>query len=409
MTRLSNEELQKKISEQQKSESEDTDFNPSTEKHKKIIEKIEEPFDYRFITLLTAQLFAPINDIWFRPKFIGFDNFTPKRNNPKRPLIFAGNHSGMAFPWDAMVFTYNMIKRFDFKQDFVRTLTSPMLSYSTFMNPFQVPNLWKRGGAIDATYENFESMMHQQKNHIMIYPEGVPGIGKGFNRRYQLQQMKTSFVRMSVKYRTEIYPIYTINGEFIDPYAYSIKWINRLMNLTGIPFMAIGPITLLLIIQPWTFYIAFPVQLNFVLGKPIRPFNWTEKPYEDITQDEFREMADKIHDTMQQGINEAREKYGKKPFRFGQLLKKIIKNPKHFFLLLPFNWPIFFTEFERRYQAGERDIHIKTSFFHMLWYIIRNPITIAYYIPIFGWIPLAMRGFKGSKIKEIPKEKRIIK
>jgi len=409
MTRLTNEELQKKIFEQKKTQDEDIDFNPTTDKIKKTLKGINKDFDYDFITNIGDDLFKTLNDVWFRPKYINFENFPPKRNNPKRPLIFIGNHTGMAFPWDAIIFNFYMSKKIDFGQDSIRTLTSPMLSYSTFMNPFQIPNFWNRGPGYEATFDVFDSLMHQQQNHVMIYPEGVPGIGKGFDKKYQLQQFKTSFVRMSVKYRTAIYPILTINGEYIDPYAYSSKRVNKMFNILGLPFMALGPITLLLLLQPWTFYIAFPAQLTYVLGKPIRPFDWIKKPYEDITQDEFRELADRVRDEMQTELNEAEKKYGKHPWAIGSLFKQMIKNWKKFLLVLPFLWPIFFTEFERRYQKGKRNIHVRTDLFSMLWYIVRSPIVLSYYIPILGWIPLIIRGFKGNRLKNIPKEKRIIK
>jgi hypothetical protein len=111
------------------------------------------------------------------------------------------------------------------------------------MNPFTIPNLWKRVGGIDATFLNFETMMYYKDHNILVYPEGVPGIGKGFDKKYQLQEFKTSFLRMSVKYKTDIIGISTINGEYINPWAYSSKFINRMMNKIGIPFLPLGFIT----------------------------------------------------------------------------------------------------------------------------------------------------------------------
>ncbi len=41
----------------------------------------------------------------------------------------------------------------------------------------------------------------------MLYPEGVPGIGKGFNRKYQLQRLATSMVRLGLQHGTDIMPV----------------------------------------------------------------------------------------------------------------------------------------------------------------------------------------------------------
>ena len=79
------------------------------------------------------------------------------------------------------------------------------------------------------------SMQYNDSN-ILIYPEGVPGIGKGFNNKYQLQRFSTSFIRMAIKYKTDIIPISTINAEYINPWSYNIGWITKLVNKIGMPF-----------------------------------------------------------------------------------------------------------------------------------------------------------------------------
>lgn len=64
------------------------------EDNKKIL---HESFNLRYTRYLLENLIKPISDIWFRAKWVGFDDF-PERNQPDRPLILATNHSGMAFP-----------------------------------------------------------------------------------------------------------------------------------------------------------------------------------------------------------------------------------------------------------------------------------------------------------------------
>ena len=64
---------------------------------------IDEYFDPDFAVDLVEHLVQYIDQLYFRSEFIGFDPL-PERNNPERPLIFCSNHSGNAFPWDAIVF-----------------------------------------------------------------------------------------------------------------------------------------------------------------------------------------------------------------------------------------------------------------------------------------------------------------
>jgi hypothetical protein len=186
---------------------------------------------------LVKNVLGPLDQCYFRSAFVGFEPF-PERNHPDRPLIFASNHSGMAFPWDGIIFTARLFARsgYDFAKA-VRPLTAPMLSRSTLMNPFLVENFWKRVGSIEATSLNFETMMHCPDSNILVYPEGVPGIGKGFDKKYQLQRFfATSFIRVSLKYQADIIPVATVNGEYINAYAYHSDAVNRLANKVGIPF-----------------------------------------------------------------------------------------------------------------------------------------------------------------------------
>ena len=69
------------------------------EENKKIY---DEHFDLVFMKSLCEEVIEMLK-IYFRPVFVGFDEM-PERNNPDRPIIYACNHSGMAFPWDAIVF-----------------------------------------------------------------------------------------------------------------------------------------------------------------------------------------------------------------------------------------------------------------------------------------------------------------
>ena len=186
-----------------------------------------EHYDPVFLRNLIDQVMAVVDETYFRSRFVGFSEL-PQRNNPKRPLIYAGNHTGMSFPWDAMIFVGGFFKKHGYDTSkSLRALTAPMLSKTALMNPFLMKDVWKKAGGIDANTLNFETMMEYQDSDLLIYPEGVPGIGKGFNKRYQLQRFSTSFLRMSIKYKTDIIPFATINGEYINPYSYFLSLVKQ--------------------------------------------------------------------------------------------------------------------------------------------------------------------------------------
>jgi 1-acyl-sn-glycerol-3-phosphate acyltransferase len=359
-------------------------------------------FDMNYVMSLETNLFDLVNDHYFRAQLVGFEE-VPMRNNPDRPLIYISNHSGMAFPWDAMIFGAGFLKHNNYDiSPSVRGLAHPMLSKTTLMNPFLIPDFWKRVGGIDATSLNFETVMHFNESNILIYPEGVPGIAKGFNNKYKLQRFATSFVRMSIKYQTDVIPVMTINGEYINPYSYKSEWINRIFQKLGIPFLPLSPITLLIIIFPWLFYFAFPAQLTYVLGKRISPYKMTDKCYEDLSPQEIEQITHKVRHEMQVELKAAAEKYGKNPYDFKKWLKVNLRD----FRRLPFffspGWPLLFAEHERLYQKSpksDKPVKMDLGLLAMFKVFLHNPFVLSFFIPILGWIPILLKGYSKNKLK----------
>ena len=356
-------------------------------------------FEEDFVHTLDSNILQLLDRVWFRSRLVGFENF-PERNNPERPLIFASNHSGMAFPWDAMVALAHMWRTLPGQQGLPRPLSAPLLSQSTLMNPFQVKEFWKKCGCVDATTLNFETMMYYQDHNLMLYPEGVPGIGKGFNKKYELQRLASSMVRHSITHRTDVVPFYTINGEYLNPYAYSWEWLNNLSKKIGIPFIPLGPIVLLVLLQPWSFYMAYPAQLTFVLGSRIRPYEMTDKTPAELTREDYTALSEQVRQLMQTEMDAAVAKYGQQPYRWRELWQRMKENWRYFPFFLPVAWPALFQEFERQYvRHGRRNFKMQLdkpgAWLRMVW---KNPFTLAFFIPVLGWIPIAIRGYRGHRI-----------
>jgi hypothetical protein len=203
---------------------------------------------------------------------------------------------------------------------------------------------------------------------------------------------------MSLKYRTDIIPVHTINGEYIHPYSYASSRINRLVNLVGIPFLPISFILPFILLQPWMFYHAFPAKLIYVRGERIRPYEWVgDKPLEEVTEEEIKAIRDRVHTQMQAEMDAAVAQYGQKPFQWASLWSSTKRYFNKFPFSYPFGWPVVFLEFMRRWKKQGEQGELVIDFAHESFWktVLKNPISIAYYIPILGWIPLAYRGLKG--------------
>jgi len=352
-------------------------------------------FDFNYLKSIVVNFCDLPDQFYFRSRFIGFENM-PERNNPDKPLIYASNHSGMAFPWDAMVFGAGLLQMNDYDmRKSVRGLAAPMLSQTKLMQPYQIDNMWKRLGGIDATTLNFETMMQYQDSNVLIYPEGVPGIAKGFNKKYQLQRFSTSFIRMSIKHKTDIIPVSTVNAEYINPYSYNSNAVSRMVNKIGIPFLPLGLSLILLPLQPWSFYMAFPANLIYVKGDRIKPYELTNKPFEELTREDLLEITDQVKKQMQNDLDLAVEKYGKRPYHFRGFFKSIFKKPFKIPYILPSGWPLMMLEHERQFLKGDgKPVKMNFRFFSLLVWLFKTPHSIFFYIPVIGWIPLIIRMLK---------------
>jgi len=366
-------------------------------------QKINTDFDLGFMKALVKQVIEPIDKAYFRCRYIGFDKVEELKANEK-PTIFFSNHSGMAFPWDGILICARtfQINKFNFSK-FLRPLIAPVLSSLKILNPFLIKKMWKKVGAADATYSNFEALMLQNENHLLVYPEGIKGIGKGFDKKYKVQNFATSFIRLACKYQTAICPVFTVNAEYINPYTYIYKLTNSAAKKTGLPFLPVGFMLPFLLFFPWLFYYSWPARITYVKGKLFKPWELIGKKAVELTEKDINEIVNLVQQNFQQQLLVQVEKYGQKAIEWKHYFKNLFMQRKYFPLTTPFGWPVLFAEFERRYQQKIKHgttpkKPLNFGWWSFLTYLIKNPFYIFFYIPVIGWLPLWIKGFKKSKL-----------
>lgn len=256
-----------------------------------------------------------------------------------KPVLFASNHSGMSFPWDGIVLTASLYRRFGSHLPFKTLVAYPMLRFR-IMRLFGFKGTWSKF-CVEANMDNFDMLLASGKS-ALIYPEGIAGIGKGFNRKYQLQKFSTSSVRMCLKHGYDLVPIYTVNGEYINPFAYRFAFLDRIVQTVGIPFLPIGFSLLLVAFFPFVFYMAWPANLKFVIGPRINIRNFFDKPYDQLSVHEAAEITRQVQALMQAGLSEAVLRYEGRRWDLPGFFQQMRKLGPKALLMTPLTWAYLF-------------------------------------------------------------------
>ena len=339
-----------------------------------------DPFDREYYETCLRDLAGPIFDAWFRPAV-----FRAERIPEAGPAIIAANHSGNAFPYDAMVLDAELYRLERGPARKVRAVYEKELTLTWWMRPFGVDDFWRRGGGIDLTFDNFEALLARGER-LVYFPEGVAGIGKGFNRRYRLQRFSTSFVLLGARAGAKIVPLYILNAEWVIPFGFTWKrldhWLHRWFK---IPFLPL-PWGIIAVIWPWAWYLALPAKMIFVFGEPIDPAALVRQ--EGITdldlpdRERLNAVSAKIRRAMQAELDELVRIHGARPYRGRELWRRLRERAVSLWRILPTGWATAFVRFDR-----DRRRPPARSAAHR-W--LRDWDLLFWYVPFLGWPLLSL-------------------
>ena len=366
-------------------------------------ETVFDPIDWDFLASVQKGYLGDIISHYFRGEVIGAEKI-PEHG----PLIVAPNHSGNAFPHDAMVLDALLWQAQGFRRETkFRSVFSPKLAATWWMRPFTIDNWWRRGGGVDMTFSNYNALLNRG-DKVIYYPEGVPGIGKGFLKRYQLQHYYSSFVVLAARYDAPVYPVSVVNAEWVNPTSVTFEPLNKLFDkLFGLPFFPV-PTVFAAVLFPFIFYLGFPCKMVFVVGDPIdvRALLQEEGNGDHHKPDRalVERVAERIRQAAQGHLDAAVAEHGQKPYDLGSLKKHLRSIRGRIVRTTPLGWPYAFVQHERNRQRPPAK--------NALHSVLRDLDILAYYLPL-GWFILALTralrrppyGYRGlSKRERIERE-----
>lgn len=164
-------------------------------------------------------------DHYFRVTAQGLEHI-PRQG---RALVIA-NHAGQ-LPMDGVMLATALVTN-PHNPRFARAMVERFFPTVPFLG-----NFLNSAGAVIGDPLNCAKMLDRDEL-IIVFPEGVRGSGKPWNKRYQLQRFGNGFMHLAMQHDTPIIPVGVVGSEETMP---SLANIKPLAKLLGIPYVPISP------------------------------------------------------------------------------------------------------------------------------------------------------------------------
>ncbi len=206
---------------------------------------------------------------WFRVESSGVHHLPASG-----AAVLAANHSG-ALPLDALMIWTDIVRKSEPPR-------APRVVVDHFVNLLPVLNvLFTRAGATGGSRANFHETL-EGGDLVLVFPEGVPGIGKPFSKRYQLARWREGHAELAIRHGVPVVPIAVIGAEEQMPQLGRIDGIN----FFGTPYLPIC-------VPP----LPLPVRYHIHYGAPI-PLHEQYKPKQATDPDVLQEAAAQVEEAV---------------------------------------------------------------------------------------------------------------
>lgn len=216
---------------------------------------------------------GPAYDRYFRVKSYGAEHIPAEG-----PAILAANHSG-TIPIDGAMLYVDVLRH-----THPPRAPRPVADYFVLALPV-ISTLFARAGVVGGSRGNARALL-QAGELLMIFPEGVPGIGKPFSQRYQLQTWTKGHCELAIRHGAPVVPVGIVGAEEQMPQLARIP-VPRGLPLPYLPV----PATL----------VPLPVRYHIHYGEPL-PFHRDYTPEQADDPAVVIEAAARVKAAVQQLI-----------------------------------------------------------------------------------------------------------
>jgi 1-acyl-sn-glycerol-3-phosphate acyltransferase len=234
------------------------------------------------VRALARAAYDPLYRYWFRAEWEGLENVPTEGG-----ALLVANHAA-AIPSDAPVIMHGVEVE----------LRRPV--YGLAENLFRalpvVGTLWSRSGGVPAHPDNAYRLLHDERQLVLVFPEGAKGTGKHFRDRYKLRRFgRGGFVEIAMRAGVPIVPIAVVGAEESMPIIFKSKRLAKLLN---IPYFPVTANTLLL--GPAGLVTYFPAKFKLRVLPPVHLD--AEPDQERYSRSRVMEESEAIRDQIQQAL-----------------------------------------------------------------------------------------------------------
>ena len=185
------------------------------------------------VRAFVRKAYDPMYKHWFRAEWEGFDKIPAEGG-----ALLVSNHAG-AIPSDAPTIMHGV------ETELERPLYG--LADHFFKSTPVVGTLWSRTGGVVAHPDNAYRLLRDQRQLVLVFPEGTKGTGKVYNERYRLRRFgRGGFVEIAMRAGVPIIPIAVVGAEESMPILFKMPAVAKALGVPYFPvtanMLALGPL-----------------------------------------------------------------------------------------------------------------------------------------------------------------------
>ena len=182
---------------------------------------------------IARRLYDPMYRRWFRVEWEGLEKIPTDGG-----ALLVANHAG-AIPSDAPAIMHGIETE----------LNRPVygLAEYIFRELPVIGTMWSRVGGVTAQPDNAYRLLREQKQLVLVFPEGTKGTSKNYSERYRLRRFgRGGFVEIAMRAGVPVVPIAVMGAEESMPIVFKIPQLAKAFRVPYVPvtanMLAFGPL-----------------------------------------------------------------------------------------------------------------------------------------------------------------------